>query len=115
MSVAIEDPATTGQMQHQGEEAPAQGTEVSNAVSAVPIAALQVVFITFSLKDMSHSTLSAFLVLCMLRPVSLLQCLQELGIKNTDIRKLMDAGLHTVEGVAHAPKKVQKFLAGRGG
>jgi hypothetical protein len=41
MSVAAEDPATTGgQMQHQ-EEGPAEG-EVTNAVSAVPIAALQV-------------------------------------------------------------------------
>jgi len=38
--------------------------------------------------------------------------MQEAGITPQDIRKLVDAGLHTVESVAYTPKKVLTAIKG---
>ena len=37
---------------------------------------------------------------------------QEHGIAASDLKKLLEAGIHTVEGLAHAPKKQLKDIKG---
>lgn len=49
---------------------------------------------SFSLREFALSSL----LLCFL-------CTQQCGISASDIKKLEDAGFHTIEAVAYAPKK----------
>lgn len=39
-------------------------------------------------------------------------CLQSAGIPAADIKKLMDGGVHTLEALAHAPKRELTAIKG---